>query len=174
MFTVGTVDSQAGQQVTDSTSHAHKPPAARRVRLADKDARCFSANARTRSMWGYASAILRPPVDWQDDPAGAPHLGHRTNLKLGLIQARTRGARAREPGGEIRFRLALLFSLRVRGIVGDFSHRAMVINEGNRPQKKSRVSALGLTTVAKEAEKTLQERRELTAGAEAQPIFSKA
>lgn len=94
VFTIWTVDSHAGQQETDSTSHAHKPPAVRSARLAGTDTRSLSANARTRATWGYKLATLCPLADRHGDPALAPHLGHGTDVKSGFIRephAETRG-----------------------------------------------------------------------------------
>ena len=94
----GRVDSQEGQQVADPISQGHDPPAARSARFAGKDARCFSANTRTRSMWGYPAAILRPLADWHGAPLVAPHFGHTTALKLGFTTIPVPSCRNRRGG----------------------------------------------------------------------------
>jgi len=121
MLTVWTVESQAGQQVTDSASQVHKPPAIRSVRLAVRDTRFFSTNARTRATWGYKAATLRPLEDRHGDPAVAPHMGHGTVVKSGFIRGPVRG----DQGEECQVSGRLIIFLQKEAIVGDLGHKAM-------------------------------------------------
>ena len=129
MVTVWIVDSQAGQQITDSASPVHIPPAVRNARLAVSDTPFFSTNARTRATWGYKAAILCPRAERHGVPALAPHLGHGTVVKSGFIP----GPCAETQGEESQVSGRLTIFLQTKATVGDLDHKAMWVRCNGSP-----------------------------------------